>query len=130
MSITYKIGAVHDKLALVRAIAQGYHITLAEDGCAEVTSPEGNVYFIYNFECDCPDKLLRGGLHEGRCKHEIWISQMAPCPLCDNVMYIGEFHSSFGEVLQRFECRTCGHTLAAETMLHTRKIKQDMTQVA
>jgi hypothetical protein len=80
MSITYTIGAVHDKLALLRAIAQGYQITLAEDGCAQVTSPEGNVYFIYNFECDCPDKRLRGGLHQGRCKHEIWISQMTPCP--------------------------------------------------
>ncbi len=130
MSMTYTIGAVHDKLALIHAIAQGYQIALAEDGCAEVTSPEGNIYFIYNFECDCPDKQLRGGLHQGRCKHEVWVSQITPCLVCDTLMYLGEFHSTFGEILHRFECRTCGHTCDANTIHLTRKSKQINTQIA
>lgn len=130
MYIPYTIGAVHDKLALIYAIAQGYQVTLAEDGCAEITSPEGNTYFIYHFECDCPDKMLRGGLHQGHCKHEIWIAQMTPCSLCDQVMYLGEFHSSFGEILHRFECRTCGHTQDAETILFARDAKQTRSQMA
>lgn len=130
MPITFQVGAVNDKLALARAIAQGYQIALAEDGCAKVTSPEDNVYFIYNFECDCPDKLLRGGLHEGQCKHEIWISQMTPCPICDAVMYLGECHASFGEIIQRFECRTCGHMRDFDTMSHQRHTHNVTNEVA
>lgn len=130
MPITYTIGAVNDKLALIHAIAQGYQIALAEDGCAQITSPEGNTYFIYNFECDCPDSMLRGGIHQGHCKHEIWIAQMAPCPVCDQVMYLGEFHSTFGEILRRFECRTCGYTCAEETILCTRLPQQNISDVA
>lgn len=127
--IPFQVGAVNDKLALANAIARGYHIALAEDGCAEITSPEGNIYFVHNFECDCPNKLLRGGIHQGQCKHEIWVTQMTPCVFCEHIMYLGEFHSTFGEILHRFECRTCGYTCSAETILYTRA-SQSVTQVA
>lgn len=126
VSITYTIGAVDDKLALAQDIARGYQITLAEDGCAEVTSPEGLVYFIYDFECDCPDKLYRSGVYEGQCKHEVWVSQMTPCDVCEHIMYVGAFHSSFGEVHRRFECRTCGHMCDFETVEQERQMRRDL----
>ena len=126
MSVIYTIGAVDDKLALAQAIARGYHLTLAEDGCAEITSPEGQIYFVYDFECDCPDKLYRSGVHEGQCKHEVWVSQMTPCSVCEHIMYLGEFHSSFGEVYRRFECRTCGHIRDFETVDQDRRMRKDL----
>ena len=61
------------------AIAQGYRITLDSDGEAVVVNLDGQAYYILNFECDCPDKRVRGGSYQGHCKHEEWIAQIRPC---------------------------------------------------
>ena len=74
-----------------------------------VTNPAGVTYYVYNVECDCPDKLARGGSYQGRCKHELWIGQLRPCEICCGTMALGEFKTCFGEVLKRFECPDCGN---------------------
>ena len=72
------------KLSLRESLRRGYQISPAGDGEATIHNPSnGATYTVAGFECDCPDKTHRGGSHKGHCKHEIWVSQMRPCPQCD-----------------------------------------------
>ena len=103
------VGDKEAKLSIAHAMAQGYRLTLDGDGNAEIVNPDGKSYYVQNFECDCPDKRIRGGSYHGRCKHEGWIGQMRPCEMCGAIMYLGEFKTAFGECQMRFECSACGN---------------------
>jgi len=107
-NIATPIGNVNEKLSIAHAMQQGYRILLDGDGEAEITSPAGETYYIANFDCNCPDKLCRGGSYKGRCKHELWLSQLRPCEMCGSIMVLTAFRTCFGEEGRRFECPTCG----------------------
>ena len=107
--LVFRIGDPEDRLSVAHALTQGYKITLDADGSAEVTNPAGVTYHMHDFECDCPDKLGRGGSYQGHCKHELWIGQIRPCEICGGTMVLGEFRTCLGEVLRRFECPDCGN---------------------
>ena len=73
------------------AYEQGYDIVLFADGLADVIKPDGTTYHVSIFDgCDCPDKWMRGGSYEGHCKHEHWVAQMTPCPICTSRMIIAD----------------------------------------
>lgn len=108
-NIATPIGDVNEKLSIAFAVEQGYRILLGGDGEAEISSPCGKTYYVSDFECDCPDKRQRGGSHRGRCKHEIWVSQLRPCEMCGAVMELTAFRTCFGEAGARFECPICAN---------------------
>ncbi|PIR83890.1 hypothetical protein COU18_01905 [Candidatus Kaiserbacteria bacterium CG10_big_fil_rev_8_21_14_0_10_51_14] len=107
-NIRTPIGDVNEKLSIAHAMEQGYRILVDGDGEAEIATPAGETYYIAGFECNCPDKLIRGGSHRGHCKHEIWLSQLRPCEMCGSIMRLTAFRTCFGETGERFECQTCG----------------------
>lgn len=106
-NIAIPIGDVNEKLSIAHAMDQGYRILLDGDGEAEIFSPAGEAYHVANFECNCPDKLCRGGSHRSHCKHEVWVSQIRPCEMCGSIMNLVSFRTCFGESGFRFECPTC-----------------------
>jgi hypothetical protein len=106
-NIAIPVGDVNEKLSIAFAMQAGYKVLLDGDGEAEITAPTGEAYYIANFECNCPDKLCRGGSHKGHCKHEIWLSQLRPCELCGATMSLTAFRTCFGETGERFECPVC-----------------------
>ena len=124
-SSLFVVGDKEAKLSIAHAMAKGYRITLDGDGNAEVVNPDSRAYYVQNFECDCPDKRMRGGSHHGRCKHEGWVGQMRPCEMCGAVMYLGEFKTAFGECLMRFECPACGNARDHELVREERTILRD-----
>ena len=124
-SALFVVGDEETKLSIAHAMAKGYRITLDGDGNAEIVNPDGRSYYVQNFECDCPDKRIRGGSYHGRCKHEGWIGQMRPCEMCGAVMYLGEFKTAFGECLMRFECPACGNARDDELVCEERMILRD-----
>ena len=124
-SALFVVGDEEAKLSIAHAMAMGYRITLDGDGNAEVVNPDSRAYYVQNFECDCPDKRIRGGSYHGRCKHEGWIGQMRPCEMCGAVMYLGEFKTAFGECLMRFECPACGNARDHELVREERTILRD-----
>ena len=75
------------KASLTTALREGYHISPAGDGEAEIRNTTGTTYTISNFQCDCPAKAYGKG---GHCKHEIWLSQMRPCPHCDRYQLLSK----------------------------------------
>ena len=115
------VGDAEAKLSIASAMKRGYRFVLGGDGEAAVTNPDGKTYHIHRFICDCPDKLGRGGSYTGRCKHEVWISQIRPCDMCGGFMLLGEFRTAFGETLRRFECDTCGNARDADLLRQERK---------
>ena len=121
----FVVGDKEAKLSIAHAMAKGYCITLDGDGNAEIVNPDSRAYYVQNFECDCPDKRIRGGSYHGRCKHEGWIGQMRPCEMCGAVMYLGEFKTAFGECLMRFECPACGNARDHELVREERTILRD-----
>ena len=121
----FVVGDKEAKLSIAHAMAQGYRMTLDGDGNAEIVNPDGKSYYVQNFECDCPDKRIRGGSYHGRCKHEGWIGQMRPCEMCGAIMYLGEFKTAFGECLLRFECSACGNARDDELVCEERMILRD-----
>ncbi len=121
----FVVGDKEAKLSIAHAMAKGYRITFDGDGNAEVVNPDSRAYYVQNFECDCPDKRIRGGSYHGRCKHEGWIGQMRPCEMCGAVMYLGEFKTAFGECLMRFECPACGNARDHELVREERTILRD-----
>ncbi len=108
--VTFRIGDASDRLSFAHAANRGYRFRLEDDGSCCVIKPIGSAYYIHGFECDCPDKMCRGGSYSGHCKHEIWVSQLSPCKTCGGVMALGAFQTCFGKILKRFECPTCGNT--------------------
>ena len=58
--------------SLANALIEGYIVNMYDNGCASFQSPQGKMYFIDNFHCDCPDKIYNGGSYQGKCKHELW----------------------------------------------------------
>ena len=124
-SSLFVVGDKEAKLSIAHAMAMGYRITLDGDGNAEIVNPDSRAYYVQNFECDCPDKRMRGGSYHGRCKHEGWIGQMRPCEMCGAVMYLGEFKTAFGECLMRFECPACGNARDHELVREERTILRD-----
>jgi len=117
----FVVGDAEAKLSIASAMKLGYRFVLGGDGDAAVTNPDGRTYHIHRFLCDCPDKLGRGGSYTGRCKHEVWISQIRPCDMCGGFMLLGEFRTAFGETLRRFECDTCGNARDADLVRQERK---------
>ena len=124
-SALFVVGDKEAKLSIAHAMAKGYRITLDGDGNAEIINPDDRSYYVQNFECDCPDKRIRGGSYHGRCKHEGWIGQMRPCEMCGAVMYLGEFKTAFGECQLRFECSACGNARDDELVSEERMILRD-----
>jgi len=119
-----EVGSKENKLAIAHAIAKGYRFILGQDGEGQIFSPDGSVYFISQFICDCPDKVYREGSYEGACKHELWIFQLLPCPMCHKTMALGTFTTCFGEKIQRFECSKCGHARNASLVFQDRRRKR------
>ena len=113
-----------------RAAEAGYKIRLDSDGCAEVRKADGTAYHIFNFNCDCPDALCRGGgsyqLPDGRriCKHTALLLQFRPCPICGSAMI---------QTGAYFECISGGCGYAFDTRLvaeQRQKMQRQMAQVA
>ncbi len=123
--VMFAVGDTEDKLSVAYAMKQGYRIMLDGDGEGEITNPAGKTYHIHRFECDCPDKLARGGSHGSHCKHEWWLAQMRPCGMCGAIMYCGEFHTAFGETLRRFECPACGNARDLDLVREERRALRD-----
>lgn len=124
-NIRTPIGDVNEKLSIAHAMHNGYQILLDGDGEAEVLSPAQETYYISNFDCNCPDKLCRGGSHKNYCKHEIWLSQLRPCELCGSIMALTAFHTCFGETGERFECQTCGCAWDIGVVRAERRMRRD-----
>lgn len=120
-NLSLPIGEVNHKLSFAHAISRGYRFRLDSDGNCCVLHPLGGAYHIHNFECDCPDKLCRGGSYSGHCKHEVWLAQLRPCDACSAVMALGEFKTCFGEILRRFECPSCGNARDFDLVLYERR---------
>ena len=97
-----------EKTSISHAFDRGYTLTPDGDGNAEVLTPEGNVYHIHDWQCDCSDALGRDGgsydLSDGRkvCKHVLWLYQLYPCD-CGGSMVLST-ESSW----KAFVCTTCG----------------------
>lgn len=109
-NVPFTVGDVNDKRTLAHAMAQGYHVRLDADGCAEVVSPAGSTYHVHDNRCTCPDHLARnGGSHGGFCKHTWWTSQLFPCDHCSGTMQLGAYTTAFGEVLHTFTCPRCSN---------------------
>ena len=119
------IGDVNEKLSIAFALEHGYKVVLDGDGEAMVTSPKGEIYYISNFECGCPDKLCRGGSHSGHCKHEVWISQLRPCESCGSIMNLTAFCTCFGQTGKRFECTTCGSAWDIDLVRSERRMRRE-----
>lgn len=117
------LGSQDNKLSVANAIALGYRFVLGQDGEAQIHSPDGEVYYITGFCCECPDKIYREGSYDGNCKHEVWVYQVMPCPMCGQTMALGCFTTCFGEQIHRFECARCGHARDAKVVFQDRKRK-------
>jgi hypothetical protein len=127
-NIATPIGDVNEKLSIAFAMETGYKILLDGDGEAEITTPTGETYYIAQFECNCPDKLCRGGSHRNHCKHECWISQLRPCEMCGSIMSLTAFRTCFGEEGQRFECPTCCCAWDIGVVRAERRMNREMGQ--
>ena len=92
--------------SLSTALRKGYHISPAGDGEATFHNPNnGNTYTISNFQCDCPASTYG----KGNCKHEVWLSQMRPCPHCDRYQLLSKVMvAGSDEPLFEFRCSN-GH---------------------
>ena len=96
------------KTSIAFAFDQGYTFTPDGDGSACVTTPDGEHYHIYNWECDCPDAICRmGGSYElpdkrQMCKHVLWLAQLYPCT-CGASMTLIEL-----DRWRMYMCTTCG----------------------
>lgn len=123
--ITVSLGDVNDRLSVAYAQAHGYQFRLIGDGDAEITDSGGTVYRVQNFACDCLDKFVNGGSHNGRCAHEIWLAQLYPCSNCGGMMGLGVFHTCFGGRAERFECPECGNARDFELVRMERKAMKE-----
>ena len=119
-NLNFNVGDVNDKLSLAYAVARGYRFRLEDDGSVEIQNPQGIFYYLHNWTCSCPDKLLRGGSYKGHCKHAIYTAQMLPCSRCQGVMLLGEYKPWFGKAIRRFECPTCGRIQDQNTVYASR----------
>lgn len=93
--------------SLAAALRAKYRISPAGDGEGTVFNPSNNkTYTVSNFECDCPASTYRKGEH---CKHEIWLSQMRPCPHCDRYQLLAKVKvAGSDDPLFEFRCSN-GH---------------------
>ena len=95
----------HTRYSLGAFLRNGYQIDLRDDGNATVTKPDGTVYTINNFVCDCPNKQARGGgSYFGRCKHELALAQIYPCQICDTWAILVKVTMPTGEEIREYRC--------------------------
>ena len=114
------------KLSLRENLRRGYQISPAGDGEATIHNPNsGATYTISNFECDCPDKTKRNGSHDGHCKHEVWVSQMRPCPRCDRYQLLAQVQvAGAEESLYEYRCSN-GHISSWEEVKAPRAANEE-----
>lgn len=86
------------------AYEQGYCFLLKNDGVAEVIAPDGIVFNVSNFYCECGDHI-----YQSYCLHALWVRQLRPCDQCGSIMQFTEVSTCFGQVMHFFQCPSCAY---------------------
>ena len=112
----WKTGCINDKNALAAALGRGYWLEWFADGYADVHKPDGHIYQVRRWKCDC----IAAG-YDKTCKHVLWVGQLLGCCKCAEVSKYGELTTYTGAVVAVFACK-CGFCRPYKPVVKNRKL--------
>ena len=113
--VPWEVGKIGSINSLASALNGGYYIEWFADGYADVHKPDGDIYQVRRWSCDCP-----AGEHDKTCKHVLWVSQLLGCGRCSEIARYGELTIYSGAVVPVFACR-CGQCRPFKSVVKNRK---------
>ena len=114
----WEIGKIADKNSLAHCLNAGYWIEWFADGYADVHRPDGQIYQVRRWECDCI-----AGQHQKTCKHLWWVSQLLGCLKCAEIAKYAELTIYTGAMVPVFACK-CGQCRPYKAVIKNRKLSR------